>query len=130
VGQVADQPGSQGRFSLDEHVVPPFTKLKPTRPAGQPPTAVLEFAAVIASRSRHLPGSDVSSLLVTVIVAACTGVTKKAACTNKIKVKTKQVIRWRVMWRLPLSQSARVPDVIGAKERTGLYIYIDGQLLR
>jgi hypothetical protein len=31
VGRVASQPGSQGRFSLDEHVVPSFTKLKPRR---------------------------------------------------------------------------------------------------
>ncbi|PJH74403.1 MAG: hypothetical protein CO064_12195 [Anaerolineae bacterium CG_4_9_14_0_8_um_filter_58_9] len=29
--QVAGRPGSQGRFSLDEHVVPSFSKLKPRR---------------------------------------------------------------------------------------------------
>jgi hypothetical protein len=32
--RTASQPGSQGRFSLDEHVVPSFTKLKP-RPLGK-----------------------------------------------------------------------------------------------
>lgn len=32
--QVASQPGSRGRFSLDEHVVPSFTKRKP-RPLGR-----------------------------------------------------------------------------------------------
>lgn len=32
--QVAGQPGSRGRFSLDEHVVPSFTKRKP-RPLGK-----------------------------------------------------------------------------------------------
>ena len=31
VGRVAGQPRSRGRFSLDEHVVPSFTKLKPAR---------------------------------------------------------------------------------------------------
>jgi hypothetical protein len=31
VGRVAGQPGSRGRFSLDDHVVPSFTKLKPRR---------------------------------------------------------------------------------------------------
>jgi hypothetical protein len=33
-GQVAGRPGSRGRFSLDEHVVPSFTKHKP-RPLGK-----------------------------------------------------------------------------------------------
>ena len=33
-GQAAGHPGSQGRFSLDEHVVPSFTKRKP-RPLGK-----------------------------------------------------------------------------------------------
>jgi len=31
VGRVVGQPGSRGRFSLDDHVVPSFTKLKPRR---------------------------------------------------------------------------------------------------
>lgn len=31
VGRVVRQPGSRGRFSLDDHVVPSFTKLKPRR---------------------------------------------------------------------------------------------------
>jgi hypothetical protein len=42
----------------------------PAPTAGQSPVAGFMFAALIASRSLHLPGSADSSLLVTVIVVA------------------------------------------------------------
>jgi hypothetical protein len=73
---------------------------KPTDPAGQSPIAVLKFAAAMASRSLHLPGSGVSSLLVTVIVAAGAGMAVKPVRALKIKITTKTEVSLRVMSNL------------------------------
>lgn len=108
---------------------PPSRKRAEQPVVGQLPVAVLVFDAVMASRSLHLPGSGVSNLLVTVIAAACTGVTVNNACAHKIRITTKPVNHLRNMGKL-LSRTWH--NVLVELEEIGrvIFLFQEGQSLK